>query len=116
MQLSGPAEQSYTPGEIEVQYGMRIENRATVPITLRQVQVQSMGLGGSYRLQPGTYHFQREIAANEAQDVTFWAKAIAGGDAFAADANAPITIRATAYFDSPSGSFRRVFTKVLAQQ
>jgi hypothetical protein len=115
VQLSGPAEQNYTPGDIEVQYGLRIVNRATEPITLRNIQVQSVGLGGPYRLQPATYYFQREIRPATSEDVTFWAKAVAGGDAFAPDANAPITVRATVYFESPSGSFRRVLTKVLGQ-
>jgi hypothetical protein len=116
VQLSGPAEQSYTQGDIEVQYGIRIANRAAVPITLRNIQVQTAGLGGSYRLRPGSYYFQREIAPEQYEDVTFWAKAIAQGDAMSSDANAPITVRVTAIFDSPSGGFRRVFSKMLAQR
>lgn len=116
VQLSGPADQNYTPGDIEVQYGIRIANRSSEPITLRHIQVQSVGLGGPYRLQPATYYFRREVKAEQFEDVTFWAKAVATGDAFAPDANAPITIRATAFFEAPSGGFRRVFTKVLEQR
>ncbi len=115
VQLSGPAEQNYTPGNFEVQYGLRIANRSSEPITLRNIQIQSIGLGGPYRLQPATYYFKREVPPEKYEDVTFWAKAVATGDAFSPDANAPITIRATAFFESPAGNFRRVFTKMLDQ-
>jgi hypothetical protein len=116
VQLSGPAEQNYTPGDIEVQYGIRIANRSSEPITLRNIQIQSVGFGGPYRLRPATYYFHREIKPEQYEDVTFWAKAVAAGDAFAPEANAPVTVRATAFFESPAGGFRRVFTKVLAQR
>ena len=52
VQLSGPAEQNYPPGDIEVQYGMRIANRSSEPITLRRIEIRSVGLGGPYRLRP----------------------------------------------------------------
>jgi len=116
VQIAGPAEQSYVQGDFEVQYGIRIANRAPVPITLRNIQVQSVGLGGPYRLRPATYYFQREIQPEKYEDVTFWAKAVSTGDAMSDDATAPITIRATAFFESPSGAFRRVFTKILTQR
>jgi hypothetical protein len=116
VQLSGPAEENYAQGNIEVQYGVRIANRADVPITLRNIEVQTVGLGGSYRLRPGTYYFQREIAPEKVEDVMFWAKAVAQGDGMSADASAPITVRVTAIFESPAGGFRRVFSKMLAQR
>lgn len=116
MQLSGPAEQNYMPGDFEVQYGLRIANRSAEPITLRHIQLQTMGMGGAYRLHPATYYFKKEVGPEKYEDVTFWAKATATGDAFSPDANAPITIRATAFFESPSGAFRRVFTKMLEQR
>ena len=89
VQLSGPADQNYTPGDIEVRYGVRITNRAAVPITLRNIQIRSTGLGGPYRLQPATYPFNRTIEPEKYEDVTFWAKAVAEGDAMSMDANAP---------------------------
>ena len=116
VQLSGPAQQNYAQGEFEVQYGVRIANRAPEPITLRHIQIASIGLGGPYRLRSATYYFQRTIQPEKYEDVTFWAKAIATGDAMSDDAMAPITVRATAFFEAPSGGFRRVFTKVLTQR
>ena len=116
VQLSGPADQNYTPGNIEVQYGIRIANRAAVPITLRNIQIRSVGAGGPYELRPATYYFERVVQPEKYEDVTFWAKAVASGDPNDIDATAPITIRATAIFDSPSGRFRQVFTKMLEQR
>ena len=116
VQLSGPADQNYTPGDIEVQYGLRIANRSAETITLRNVQLRSVGAGGAYRLLPRTYYFEREIKPEQYEDVTFWAKAVASGDAFAPDATAPITVRVTAYFETPRGGFRKVLTTMLEQR
>ncbi len=116
VQLSGPAEQNYPQGDFEVQYGLRIANRSSEPITLRRIQLQTVGLGGPYRLQSRAYEFQREVKPEEFEDVTFWAKAVSTGDSFSNDATAPINVRVTVYFDSPAGNFRRVFTSMLDQR
>ncbi len=116
VQLSGPAEQNYAQGDIEVQYGIRIANRSSEPITLRRIQLQTVGLGGPYRLTRSSYEFERRVQPEQFEDVKFWAKAASTGDAFSTDANAPITLRVTAYFESPTGGFRRVFTKTLEQR
>lgn len=115
VQLSGPAEQNYPQGAFEVQYGMRIANRSSEPITLTQVQIQPMSAGGPYVVRAETYHFNRPIQPSGYEDVTFWAKAYSTGDAFSDDARAPVNVRATALFHSASGSFRQVLTKVLPQ-
>jgi hypothetical protein len=115
VQLSGPAEQNYPAGQMEVQYGVRIANRSSEALTLRRILVEPMGAGGPYRLRRETYHFNKIVPPNGFEDVTFWARAFAQGDAFAIDAQAPVTIRGTAFFDSPSGGVRKVFVKMLNQ-
>jgi len=115
VQLSGPAEQNYPAGDIEVQYGIRIANRSSEPITLRRIQVRSVGLGGPYRLEPRAYSFERVIQPEQFEDVTFWAKAVAEGDAMANDARAPVTVHAVLFFESPAGGFRNVITQMLQQ-
>ena len=115
VQLSGPADQNYSGGDIEVQYGLRIKNASPQPITLRRIQLRSIGDGGSYRLMTATYNFQRVIEAEKSEDVTFWAKAEAEGDPMANDAGAPVTVRAVVYFDSPAGGFRDVITERIGQ-
>ena len=114
-QLVGPADLQYPTGRMEVQYGMRISNRSSEPLTLRRVQVESVGEGGPYRLRRETYYFRKELPGSQFTDVTFWAKAIAVGNAWAIDAKAPVTVRGIAYFESPTGNIRTVFVKNLGQ-
>lgn len=115
VQLIGPEELNYQQGQIEIQYGLRIANRSSEPISLRQIQIESLSAGGPYRLRRETYYFNREVKPNELADITFWAKAFSTGDFASIDATAPVTVRGTAYFQSPAGDFRQVFVKMLTQ-
>ena len=115
VQIMGPQELNYQQGQIEIQYGLRIANRSSEPISLRQLLLESVGSGGPYRLRRETYFLQREVPPNQFVDVVFWAKAYSNGDFASIDATAPVTIRGTAYFQSASGDFRQVFVKLLTQ-
>lgn len=115
VQLQGPEELNYQQGQIEIQYSLRIANRSSEPISLKQVLLESVGAGGPYRLRRETYFFTREVQPNEFADVTFWAKAYSNGDFASIDATAPVTIRCTTYFKAASGDFRQVFVKMLTQ-
>jgi hypothetical protein len=115
VQLVGPAELNYPRGDIEVQFGLRITNQSPVAIRLRQIQMTPVGLGGPYQLVNRTYPFNEEVAANSARDVSWWARAIAEGDPNASDANAPVSLRAIALFESPEGHFRKVVMKTFRQ-
>ncbi|HEX7707959.1 MAG TPA: hypothetical protein VF701_15980 [Thermoanaerobaculia bacterium] len=115
VQLSGPEEQNYPSGEIEIQFGLRIANRSSETITLRQIQLESVTDGGPYQLERETYYFQVAVEPERHNDLTFWAHAVAGGDRHAVDARAPITVRVVTFFESAAGNFRKVFIKRLAQ-
>lgn len=115
VQLVGPADLNYPVGEIEVQYGIRIANRSSESITLRRIELSPVGGGGPYTLRRESYYFTREVGPDQFLDLAFWAKATAEGNRMAGDATAPVTIRATAYFDSPSGGFRQVFLRTFQQ-
>ncbi len=115
IQIVGPADLGYPAGQIEVQYGIRVANRSSEPITLRSVAVQTIGAGGPYTLQRKTYYFDREIAPDQFSDVTFWATAYADGDMNASDTTAPVTVRGIAIFNTPGGAVRKVFQKVIGQ-
>jgi hypothetical protein len=114
-QLVGPADQNYPRGRIEVQYGLRVANRSEQPLTLRRVALSPVGSGGPYRVRTQTYFFNKEIRPGQYEDVGFWAQADATGDAFSVDANAPITVRAIAYFGSPAGNTRKILMKTFSQ-
>jgi hypothetical protein len=115
VQLVGPEEQNWPAGDIEVQYGLQIVNRSSEPITLRHVEVETLGVGGPYRVRRRRYFMNVEITPAAKRDVTFWAQATAEGDSMANDANMPVTVRGIAFFESPAGNFRKVFVKRLVE-
>lgn len=115
VQITGPADQKFPTGYIQVQYGMRIGNRSGETITLRQLDLESMGGGGPYRLRRETYYFNIPIAADQFHDFAFWANAYSTGNWRSVDAYAPVSIRGVAHFDSPAGRVRKIFVKVIPQ-
>jgi hypothetical protein len=115
VQITGPAEQNYPEGDIEVQYGVRITNRSDATITLRQIQLESVGSGGAYQIRRSTYYFEHQIEAYDVRDIAFWARAQASGTVTSMDARAPITVRGVAIFESSKGALRKVFVKMLGQ-
>jgi hypothetical protein len=115
VQITGPADTMYQTGAIEVQYGMRIANRSSEAITLKRVQIETIGSGGPYAVPRELYFVTRTFAPGEFADVTFWAHAVATGNRYSIDAQAPVTVRGIAYFESPAGAFRKVFVESLGQ-
>lgn len=114
-QLVGPAELGYPRGTFDVQFGMRVTNKADQQITVRSIELQNVGVGGPYAVRTETYFFNKEVPAGQYVDLAFWAHAYGVGNAFAVDATAPVTVRGVVYFDSPAGTFRQVFVKNLQQ-
>jgi hypothetical protein len=115
IQLVGPADLSFPSGLIQVQYGMRVENKDDNIITLRSIELSSVGTEGPYVLKRDTFFFGKKIAAAQSGDVIWWADAIARGNPFALDANAPVSVRATVFFETPHGTFRKVLFRDFAQ-
>jgi hypothetical protein len=93
-------------GPIPVRYAVRVRNKATVPITLKTIQAQSIG-AGAYTLVSTSRPFNTTIAPDSYQDVEFWASAIVERQTITG-ANGPVTLRLILYFDSPLGSFQDV--------
>jgi|SRR5438105_4312689 len=113
-QLVGPAQLSYPYGPIEVQYQVVVQNPSAEPITLIRIDVSTLNpAGGAYALRRDFYNVRKTIAPNATDGVTFWAKAFAYGRG--PRDTEPITIRAIAYFESPSGNFQKVFIRELSQ-
>lgn len=115
VQLVGPQELNWPVGELEVQYGVRVVNRANIPIRLRQIELTPVGGEGAYVVLKQRYFFDQEIAAGNMKEFPFWAKATSDGRRYAINAQSPISVRAVAFFESESGKFRKVFTAHLSQ-
>lgn len=98
-------------GSINVQYAVGVSNRSNENITLKRVTVVS--------LSEGAYHVNHSmsydvgIAPDQFQQVDFWAPASTGmslvGQA------GPVTVRVTCEFDSPSGKFQTMVTRVVSE-
>jgi hypothetical protein len=112
-QVVGPAQLNYPTGQIDIEYRFRIANRSSEPITLRRIELRSVSGGGAYQLRPDFYPFNKTIAPNAFEDVTLWAKAYAYGRTLRE--NEPVSMRGTAFFDSPAGSFHQVFLREIPQ-
>ncbi len=115
VQITGPVDTMYQSGAIEVQYGLRITNRSAEAISLGRVQIETIGDGGPYSVPRELYFVKRTFAPGETGEVVFWVHAVATASRYAIDAQAPVTVRGSAYFDSPSGAFRKVFIQNLGQ-
>jgi hypothetical protein len=92
-------------GGMPVQYRMSVTNTAQVPITLKRVDVRSMG-SGAYDVPPTSkpYSLVIEPGATEAFDL--WIPAYATTSV--AGANGAVALQLRTQFDTASGSFQNV--------
>ncbi len=108
VQLKGAAEQNWPRGRFDVQYGVRVTNRSQEPVTLHQVALEPASGGGPYILLRDRYTLNRAVAPSATEEATFWARARSTGGRDSIDAHAPVSVRAIAYFEAPSGAFRKI--------
>lgn len=101
-----PAARNVTGG-IPVNYRVTVHNVANVPITVKRIDVNSIGLG-AYSLEPTSKPCDLAVAAGATSALEFWASAVA--DTTILGANGPVTIRMVVLFDSPAGQFQTVGT------
>jgi hypothetical protein len=104
-----PVAARHVTGAIPVRYVVRVANRAGEPITLKQIQAQSVG-AGAYTLQSSSTPFDVTIAPEKFQEVEFWANAFIE-QATIAGANGPVTLRLVLHFDSSSGVFEEIVVR-----
>lgn len=115
VQLVGPEELNWESGNIELKYALRINNLAAEPITLRQIQIQTVGVEGPYYMPQRSYFFREQVTAGTERAVEFFAKAHSQGDRYKIDAQSPVSVRVIAYFEAPKGNFRQTFITNIGQ-
>ncbi len=101
-----PVAARHIEGALPVQYALAIRNHAGEPITLKQVSLVSMGYG-AYDVPSTSRPFKALIQPDQTQVVDFWVPANIQSTSLVG-ANGPVTLRITAYFDSPDGQFQQV--------
>ena len=91
---------------IAAHFEFRIVNQADVPITLRRIDLDSLG-GGSIAIEARNRQFNIVIAPHSVQSADFMTTAFIN-DPNNFSGRSPVQIRAVALFDSPSGSLQKV--------
>jgi hypothetical protein len=109
-QLSNVAEAArYVTGGISVQYRVDVTNVAKEPITLKRIDLQSMGYG-AYDLAPTSRPFDVKIAPGQSAFVEMWGAASIE-TASIVGANGPVTLRGIMQFESAAGAFQSVVVR-----
>ncbi len=103
---SVPTAARHVEGGIPVEYSLAIQNRAAHAITLKQVNVVSMGYG-AYNVAQTSRPFTTVVQPGQTEVVEFWVPAYIE-NASLVGANGPVTLRVTARFDSPVGQFQNI--------
>jgi LEA14-like dessication related protein len=91
---------------IEAHFELRILNQADIPITLRRVDLESLG-GGGIGIQSKNRQYDVVIQPHSAQSVDVMTTAVIN-DPNGFSGRSPVQIRMTALFDSPQGALQRV--------
>lgn len=102
---STPAAAEHETGGMPVQFRLSVANTAAFPITLKRLDLQSVGFGG-YEVNPTSLPFNVVIPPGSDVSVDFWVPAIAKTSV--AGANGAVAVRLVSQFDSPSGVFQNV--------
>ncbi len=91
---------------IEAHFELRIVNQADIPITLRRVDLESLG-GGGIEIQSQNRQYNTVIDAHAVQSVDVMTTALIA-DPNRYSGRSPVQIRMTALFDSAQGSLQKV--------
>lgn len=100
-------------GPISVNLEVDVLNKSAETIRLERIELQSIG-SGAYTVSQQSRPFNQEIAPNSVERVRFFVPAQAEGTI--SGANGPVTVRVTAYFDSPAGQFREIYMRNINDQ
>ena len=102
----------YFAGPINVQFQFAITNNTGETITLRRLQLRTVS-PGAYALRTPTSPITSIVPAGKTTTVNLSAWGRTSGSTLRAEE--PVTIQGTAYFDSPRGSFVKIFNQMLSQ-
>jgi hypothetical protein len=107
-QLTSTNDMFYFRGPVSIQYRLEVRNPTSEPVTLRSLRLESIG-PGAYTIHTTSTPLKLQLGPNESRAVTISAWGRARGGFLSADE--PVTIQGTAYFNSPSGPFVKLFNE-----
>lgn len=110
MQITNVGEAArHVTGGISVGYHAEILNRSSETLTLRRIQLESMG-EGAYAVPASTRPFDLPVPPDQVAAVEMWVPAYIQS-ATIMGANGPVTIRAKVEFDSADGMFQKIYVQ-----
>ena len=111
-QIGGGQNIFYYRGPISVQYRVSITNPTNQPLTLTRLDLQTIG-PGAYSLRANGTPVNLRIPPNTTTSYNVSAWGYARGGYLAS--TTPVSLRGTAYFQGPSGSFLKMFNENINQ-
>ena len=106
-QLSKVSEEvRHVTGGLSVQYRVEVTNRANQPITVKRIDVVSIG-EGAYALRPTSYPFDVQLKPGEGTALEFWSSVVIDNPTIVG-ANGPVTVRVSVQYDAPSGRLQSI--------
>ena len=116
VQIYGPSDLNYSRGvsSVNAQYGVQITNRASDPIVLKHVTLQSVA-GGTIAMRREDRAFNNEIPPGQTGQAVVNALVYFTSDISGTPTREPLTLRITLNFDSPKGTFNRIVQKMIGQ-
>jgi hypothetical protein len=111
-QTNTPNDIFYFAGPVAIQYQVAITNPTNQPLTLQRLDLQTLGPGAySLRTAPTPMNVTVPPNGTSVFNISVWGRAHGGY----LRSTEPVTIRGTAYFKGPTGSFVRIFSENLSQ-
>ena len=102
-----PGAAEYVTGGIPVSFQLSVTNRAAIPITLKRVEVTSVGEAGGYTVPQTRIPFSLSLPSGATDAVNFTVSAVATG-MNVTGANEPVTIRVISIYDTAEGALQTV--------
>ena len=102
----------YFAGPVNIQYQLAVQNNTSVPVTLRRLQLRTIS-AGAYALRTPTSVITANVPVGQTSVVNVSAWGRTSGNELRTEE--PVSIQGTAYFDSPQGSFVKIFTAMIPQ-
>lgn len=100
----------YFRGPMSAALQMTVTNPTADPITLRSLQLRTTG-GGGFRVRTGSTPVNKTIPPNSTGTLTMSVWGYSPGGYLAS--SEPAYMQGIAYFDSPHGSFVRMFNDII---
>jgi hypothetical protein len=109
--LDAPANILYFPGPVNLRFQLTLTNPTDQPVTLRRLDLRTPGSTSLFIRATGTpFHIEVKPHASASVTTSVWGSS--RGGMLAQDE--PISLQATAYFDSPKGAFVRLVSSILS--